>query len=93
MLCAMPLEPTTPADRAVLAARFRALLAQARSGAVTGLSDGERLLVKALLDPDTIDAEVCAELAPTLWGIAAAEEDAEAGYPKTWAWLTEVARG
>lgn len=93
MLCGMPLEPTTPADRTRLAARFRSLLAQTRSGCTAGLSDGERLVLTALLDPDAITVEVYAAVAPTIWGAAAAAADAEAGYPRTWAWLVEVARG
>lgn len=85
----MPIEPTTAAQRAALAGRYRALL---RSGDAV-LSSGEQLVVAALRDPDAITAEVCAAVAPAVWGFVAAEADAAAGYPRTWAWLVDVARG
>lgn len=89
MIDTVPIEPTTAADRAALARRFSAL----RSADTAGLSSGEQLVAAALRDPDAITAEVCTAVASAVWGVAAAEADAAAGYPRTWAWLADVARG
>lgn len=90
----MPIEPPTDADRVVL--RTELLVdadlvhdygwddtAQWSSGQIAG--------VRAVLsEPGALD-DAAPLWAATLWGVAAAEADDAAGYPRTRAWLTDTA--
>ncbi|MCB9441156.1 MAG: hypothetical protein H6523_13020 [Mycolicibacterium sp.] len=76
-------------------ARLRGLLAEARRrGCVDPcLSDGEQLVLRALLDdPGNPSTEACEVIAPTLWGITGAAADAGGGYPRSWSWLRDLSR-
>ncbi|MFZ2239510.1 MAG: hypothetical protein WAV90_08180 [Gordonia amarae] len=91
----MPLSDPDFVHRDATAARFRGLLAESRRrGAIDPrLSDGEQLVLQALLDdPTNPSADACEAIAPTLWGITGAAADAGSGYPRTWTWLRDVAR-
>ncbi len=85
-----------PSRREALAARYRALLADARrrGGVIPGhLSAGEQEVVAALLSADGPPAEVCQRLAPTLFGLRAAEADPAGAEARARAWIGDVARG
>ena len=90
----MPLSDPGPAGLEQVAARFRGLLADARRrGCIDPrLSDGEQQIIAALLDPAGPSTDACAAIATALWGLSGAEADAGAGYPRTWAFLRDLAR-
>nr|WP_046284123.1 hypothetical protein [Mycobacterium sp. UM_NZ2] len=86
-----------PADRERLASQYRERMSDVEQDgwpAWEGVwSSGQVLVVKALLGDQDLMPEACERLAPSLWGSHAAQADAAAGYPRTWGWLMEVARG
>ncbi|BBY97887.1 hypothetical protein [Mycolicibacterium fallax] len=85
-----------PARREALAARYRALLTDARraGGVIPGhLSGGEREVLAALLSGAEPDAAVCQRLAPGIFGLRAAEADPAAAEARARVWLQDVARG
>lgn len=90
----MRIEPLPDSVRDRLAQFLREWAARVRGGGWDDyenvLSTGEVLGVRAVLnEPGAVDAAV-AVWAPTLWGIAEAEADAAAGYPRTRWWLSAV---
>ena len=86
-----------PADRERLAAEYRGRMQDVERdgwGPYEGTwSSGQVLVVKALLGDEDSRLDACAAIASAVWGSHAAGVDAAAGYPRTWGWLTDVARG
>lgn len=90
----MPIEPLPDSVRDRLAQFLREWAARIRDGGWDDwenvLSTGEVAGVRAVLgEPGAVD-EAVEVWAPTLWGIAGAEADAAAGYPRTRWWLSAV---
>lgn len=90
----MPIEPLPDSVRDRLAQFLREWAARVRGGGWDDyenvLSAGEVAGVRAVLnEPGAVDAAV-EQWAATLWGLAGAEADAAAGYPRTRWWFSAV---
>lgn len=91
-LAHMPIEPPTDEDREQLRAELLVDADLVRDyGWDEGWSAGQIAGVRAVLgEPGALD-EAVISWAATLWGVAAAEADDVAGYPRTRGWLADTA--